>query len=277
MKVRQVDKNLIGLVKSEALMSVEYIKHNITAAAELRISFIMQVIGMMLNDISFLIVWLVFIKAFGNVNSWGSAEVIALQGFVAIIYGFTFAFFAGVSELPNVINTGAFDGILLTPRNLYFRILTLVTTTSAIGDILYGIILFIVYIILGHLSLTQILLFSSLLIPATLITTNFALVTACIGFFIPDSQEVARYTFEIMFGPSLYPAGVFQGWMRFIFLYVIPTLAIAGLPIEAVKSLDIYKVVIIWILAIAWSFITFLVLYIGVRKYESGNLTGARI
>lgn len=277
MKVRRLNYTLSQEIKSELRMSWEYIKGNIASAAELRVSFIMQVVGMMINNTSLLAIWIFFFAAFGNINGWSGKEVIALQGFVAVAYGITFSFFSGASELPIAINNGTFDSILLTPRNLYLRILTIVTRTSALGDTLYGLILLVIYSVLAHLTIAQFGLLALLLIPATLIITNFLLTTSCIGFFIPDSEELSKNAFELMFGPSLYPSGVYQGTMRIFFLFILPSIAIAGLPIEAVRNLNFFNILLVWLLAGVWSLVTYFVLKQGIKRYESGNLTGARI
>ncbi len=258
-------------------MALEYIHRNISSAAELRVSFLMQVVGMMINNVTFVVIWLLFFGAFGSINGWTGKEVLALQGFLAIAYGFAFSFFAGATELPNIINNGSFDSALLTPRNLYLRILTLTTRTSAVGDILFGIVLSTIYAFITHESALQILIMALLLLPSIVIITNFSLITSCIGFFIPDSSEIATYSFDLMFGPSLYPSGVYQGVVRFIFLFILPTIAIAGLPVEAVKNVDVLKISIIWILAVFWTLAALWVLRKGVKRYESSNLTGARI
>ena len=80
-----------------------------------------------------------------------------------------------------------------------------------------------------------------------------------------------------MFGPSIYPSGVYQGAMRIFFLFVLPSIAVAGLPVEILISFNFGNVVIVWFLAFVWSLIAALVLKQGVMRYESGNLTGARI
>lgn len=276
MRIRTYKTSLLVETMSELNMAKEYIKHNIASAAELRVSFIMQIIGMMINNVSLLLVWIFFFQAFGTINGWSGKEVIALQGFLAIVFGFAFSFFSGVLDLPIIINNGAFDSILLTPRNLYLRILTLVTRTSAVGDMLFGLILLVGYFFIANLTIAQIILLILLLIPSTLILTNFALICSCIGFFIPDAEELSKNVFEIMFGPSLYPSGVYQGVMRIFFLFILPTMAIAGLPVEAVKDLNFTKIAYVWVLAIAWTLIALFVLEQGIRRYESGNLTGAR-
>jgi uncharacterized membrane protein YciS (DUF1049 family) len=54
-------------------------------------------------------------------------------------------------------------------------------------------------------------------------------------------------------------------------------MAIAGLPVEAVKNLDILKILFVWGLAVIWTVIALFILKQGIKRYESGNLTGARI
>ncbi len=270
---RQGNKGIL----SEVRMALRYIKINIASAAELRTSFLMQVIGMMFNNITFLIVWWLFIGTFGEINGWTGKEVIALQGFVAITYGIAFSFFAGAFQLPDVVNNGVFDNILLTPRSLYARILTLATKTSAIGDALYGLILLVIYMFVADQTLLQSLLLLSFILPATIIFINFLLAASCISFFLPDSAEISHFVFEMVLGPSMYPAGLYQGGVRFVFLFILPALAIGGLPVEAVKSMNLWSIAIIWLLAILWTYIAVWVLRKGIRRYESSNLTGARV
>jgi ABC-2 type transport system permease protein len=277
MKVRKLNRTLAQEIGSELKMALEYIKSNLTSAAELRASFIGQVVGMMINDISFLLIWVFFFGAFGRINGWGGIEVAGLQGFLIVTYGISFSLFAGAIDLPIAINNGAFDTVLLTPRNVYLRILTLVTRIAAIGDGLYGAMLLLAYALISHLSPLQIGLLILLLIPSVLILTNFALIASCIGFFVLDSAELSKSAFELLVGPSLYPAGLYQGATRAFFLFVIPSIAIGGLPVEAVKSLDLTGVAIVWILAVVWTLIALWVLRHGIKRYESGNLTGARI
>ena len=274
---RIFQKTTFQEISSELSVMGRYIKINLVAAAELRLSFLMQVVGMIVNNVSFVVVWLLFFNAFGTINGWSGKEVIGLQGFLAVAFGIAFSFFAGSRDLDSFINNGTFDSILLTPRNLYLRILTATATTSAIGDAIFGIVLSGIYIYTAHLSLTQVFLLASLVPPVVTIFINFALITSCIGFYMPDSTQLSRDAFEIMLGPSLYPSGMYQGIIRFVFLVIVPSIAVGGLPIEAVANLDIFKVGIVWILAAAWFLIALFVLRHGVRRYESANLTGARV
>ncbi|MCR4328438.1 MAG: ABC-2 family transporter protein [Patescibacteria group bacterium] len=262
---------------TEVRIGLIYIQKNISSAAELRVSFAMQIIGMMMNNIAFVMVWWLFFKAFGTINGWNIAEAIALQGFVALSFGIVFSFFSGVDEFPKVIHSGALDSVLLTPRVLYARIFTLTTRVSALGDIFFGATLLGIYWILFHHTLSQMIMLGLLVIPASVIMMNFLLVVSCIGFYIPDAVEISKFMFETMFGPSLYPAGLFQGFMRFFFIFVLPTLAIGGIPVEAVRDWNIIKIVAVWLIAVVWAVIGVWMLHRGVKRYESGSLTGVHI
>ncbi len=277
MQVRTIKRTILQELIAEIRISGEYMKSNLASLIELRTSFLLLAAGMMINNISLLVVWVLFFQAFGSINGWNRNEVIGLQGFIATVYGLSFTFCTGSLRLPTTINNGSFDSLMLTPRSLYFRILTLTTQAASVGDTIYGLIVLVIYFVIIHASIWQALLLISLVIPATLIMVNFALLTSCIGFLIPDSDELSKNTFDIMFGPSLYPAGVFQGGVRFIFLFILPTIAIAGLPVEAAKNLNLTSVLIVWALAIFWTLVALWALKQGVKRYESGNLTGARI
>ena len=263
-------------IKKEIEVALYIIKTNFHNESELRGAFLLQIIGMFLNNFAFVLVWIFFFRAFGSINHWSTNETIALQGFIALVFGFCFAFGGGVRTLPRKIYNGSFDNFLLTPRSLYLRIATSGMDTSAFGDIIFGFALMVLYVILAHLSVLQVFLLATLTIPAALIFYNVAFLAHMIGFVLPDSERLSGSMFEMFFSPSMYPAALYQGVMRFIFFFGIPALAIGGVPVEVVRDVNPTWYVLIWAVAIAWTVIANIVLARMVRSYESGNLIGSR-
>jgi ABC-2 type transport system permease protein len=271
---------MVGNMKNiftEIRIAFEVIKMNIVAASELRVSFVLQIIGMMVNNMAFMIVWFFFMKVFGSIHGWSTIEVIALQGFVSLVFGIAFTFTSGVLGLPEYVNNGSFDSILLSPRNLYMRILTSQTRVSAMGDILSGLIPLVVYLILIKASIIQVFMLTTIIVPAVLVMINVALITSLTSFLFPDAVTLAKNLFEIFFSPSLYPSGLFQGVMRLVFIFVIPSLIIGGIPVEVVQHASWKGYALVWCLSLIWTAIGIKLLGLAVRKYESGNLTGARV
>ena len=267
----------VNKIYSEINLAMFIIKMNIKANISMKSAFLLQMVGMMLNNAAFVFLWILFTDIFGVINGWGKWEVIGLQGIIAVVYGIGFAFFRGSSILPSYVDKGIFDILLTSPRNLYMRILTLGSSMSAFGDIIYGIFLLLLFCLGISASVSQILVLILLIPPTVLIFTNFTLVTSCISFYIPDSQDLAKNLFEYMFGPSIYPAGIYPTMMRFFFTFILPSIVIGGLPIETVTNLSIQNIASIWLISLAWFFIAVRVLKEGLKRYESGNLTGARV
>lgn len=253
------------------------LRQNLAGAMELRTGFLLQVCGMMINNVAFVVGWVFFFKVFGAINHWSIPETIGLQGMVALVYGLSFTLASGTVALPDYVHQGVFDQFLLSPRNLYLRILSSKLRVSAIGDCLFGVILLGIYAIQAGLAWTQVLLLLLFIPAAILLFCNISLLTSLLCFFVPDSSILSRNVFEAFFAPSMYPASLYQGWMRKVFLFVIPSLLIGGLPIEAIRDHRVPLLVATWIISLSWMGLTLLLLQRALRRYESGNLTGARV
>ena len=85
------------------------IKKNIKNEKELKSSFIISVVGMMLNNISFLVLWYYFGKTVGELNGWKPMDIFGLYGFSCTSFGIVASFFSGLFEIPSYISTGNFD------------------------------------------------------------------------------------------------------------------------------------------------------------------------
>lgn len=262
---------------SELNVAWAYTVLNIRESAAERVSFVMQILGMILNNVAFIIVWVLFIDVFGKLNGWGAAEVIALQGYNALIFGVAFTLCGGFVPVRALILNGGFDSILLTPRALLTRIATLDIRTSAIGDIVYGVVCVGVYLVLAGGGWYEALMLLLFMVPALAIFLSILLISATVAFYVADSEDLSRSIFELFFAPSMYPAGGFQGLTRFVLVFVIPSITIASLPIELLSTFSWFWFGVIWVLGLVWPALAYWFFLSGLKRYESGNVTGARI
>lgn len=254
----------------------EYLLLSIREKLAERASLVLQTIGMMLNNSAFVILWLVFVNVYGGMNGWQAPEIIALNGFNALVYGIAFTLFGGTSQMRDGILNGAFDSVLLSPNALLSRGLTLGIRVSAVGDVLFGLICIGIYVLMAEPSLLSLGILTTLVIPSVCIMGSVMLISTSIAFFMPDSADLSRSFFELVFAPSMYPSGYFQGPVRFFLLYVIPSIAIAGLPVELLNNFSISLYLLVWCIAVLWMYVAWRVFLAGLRRYESGNMTGAR-
>ena len=77
--------------------------------------------------------------------------------------------------------------------------------------------------------------------------------------------------FELFFTPSLFHGGAFQGAMRFIFTFVIPSLLVGSLPVEIVRDISINKLLLVAVLGLFWFVISIKIFNKAIKKYESSN------
>jgi len=246
-------------------------KKNIKSSAELRTSFLMNVIGMAINNIASIILWVYFIKSVGVIGGWTVADIIGLQGFTALSYGVIFSIAMGIRKLPEYITNGVFDQFMLSPKNLLVRISTSSFNASALGDIFFGIVCMVVYGFLINVGLAQIIFILILIVLSTVVFFAIAVAISAIGFYFIDASTITDGTFQLFFTPALFHGGAFQGVIRFIFTFLVPSLLIGTLPVEAVKNLSFSKLALVGVLTFVWLFISIKLFNRSVRKYESSN------
>src|SRR3989344_1160398 len=199
----------------ELYFALYAIKKNIQSSAELRTSFLMNIVGMSINNTAFIILWGFFVKSVGVIGGWTVADIIGLQGFVAICFG--------------------------------------------------------IYAFLIHATIYQILLIGLLVIISTVVFLAAAIAIYSTSFFFTDASSVTGSLFELFLTPSLFHGGAFQGAMRFIFTFAIPSLLIGALPVEIVRDISLGKLLLVGVLAIFWFVVSINIFNRAIKKYESSN------
>ncbi len=263
-------KEYTSIIK-ELRFALYAIKKNIQSSAELRTSFVTNIIGMMINNSAFIIIWIFFVHSVGVINGWTAADIIGLQGFAAICFGIVFSAGDGIRKIADYVSSGSFDRFLLSPKNLLLRIATSSFGVSAIGDMFFGIACLTIYGVLGHTSMYQIILILILVMLSTIVFLAAAITIYSASFLFVDSSTVVQGLFELFLTPALFHGGAFQGAMRFIFTFVIPSLLIGTLPVEIVRDISLEKLLLVAVLSLAWFFLSIKLFSLGVRKYESSN------
>ncbi len=247
------------------------IKKNIQSSAELRTSFLMSVVGMALNNVAFIILWVFFVQSVGVIGGWTTADIIGLQGFVAVCYGLAFSVGAGIRRLPQYVATGAFDRFMLSPKNLLLRVATSSFSPSAVGDIIFGVICLVIYGILVNVTAVQVGLILLLCVISTVIFFAMTTTIYSVSFLFTDAESAVNGVFSFFFTPALFHGGAFQGYLRFFFMFITPSLLIGTIPVEIVRNVSLEKLSLLIILAVIWSFLSIYLFNRAVRRYESSN------
>ena len=250
------------------------IKKNFKNEKELKSAFIISVIGMAINNTAFIVLWYYFGKTVGELNGWRPMDIFGMYGFSVTSYGIICSLFDGIFDIPSYISTGNFDKYLLTPKNILLKVSTSKISTSAIGDLIFGISCFIIFVFYSKLSFIQILCSIFLMIIASIIFYSFSLICMSISFYLMDGNNVSQGLYGMFISNSLYHSGAYTGILKIIFMFVIPALLIGAIPLEIIKSLSIDNLLMLLGLAIFWLILSIMFFYKSLKKYESNNFFG---
>jgi len=267
---------MIDKINKQLLWVMELLRFNLKSVLEYKAAFLMQVIGMMINNIGLISVWYLFFQIFNDVNGWSFKEMIGLHGFIALIYGITFSLGNGIRKISKNVNYGQLDKYLLLPKNPLLSVIFSETQISAVGDVAFGLVSLTIYFTISNLQIAQLLILPLLVFFVLLVFSGFIICIQSLAFWIPNSEELSDSLFEFLLGPSLYPNSSFVGGIKIFFTFFIPAIVIGGLPINILLGLDISRVFLLTFLGLFWFVLSSLVFNHGLKKYESGNLVGTR-
>ena len=76
---------------------------------------------MILNNLVFFCYLVSFTYATGPINGWTNADILQHLLFQCFVLSCT-CIFNGIVELPDIVNQGKFDAVLLAPRNILIRL-----------------------------------------------------------------------------------------------------------------------------------------------------------
>ena len=247
------------------------------AAASLRGAFLLQVFGMIVNNIALLAAWIFLFVHFGSINGWTAAELIGVQGINMIVFGLLMLTNTGLMDLPRHVDQGSFDNFLTRPISILGQISSSNIDVTAIGDISLGVVLTAWYILHARVGPSALLLFGLALVAGCVLFWCFALLLPnLLAFYMFDGERVSRYLSFVFLDGGLYPTGVLTGPLRTILLTVFPSLFIGAVQLDVLRGLHLWLVLLGVVIAVIWLRISLWLFNRSLRRYESANLTGAR-
>jgi ABC-2 type transport system permease protein len=251
-----------------------YLRFNLAAGMEYRASFITQVLGMVLNNASFIVFWLILFERLGDIRGYGFREVMFLWALSAVGYGLSGVFLGNAGGLSRTIMLGELDVYLLQPKPVLPSLLASRMSISAWGDILYGLVLYAVTQPIAIVPIALFLLFSVLF---CLVLTSMRVLYHSLTFFLGNAEEFAGTASELVITFCLYPGSIFEGPATVVLHSLVPAALVAWIPIELFQSFSWAR---LGVLVGADALVVgaaLLVFQLGLRRYESGNRIGARM
>lgn len=259
-------------MKNQLKVMMLSIKYNIMRQMENKVTFFTNVIFMILNDATFIIQWMVLFNIKEDFGGYKISDVLILWGLAALTFGISRLLFAKAFNLSELIINGKLDSFLVQPKNTLISVITSDTSISALGDILYGIIV----VLFCKVSIAQFMLLLLFGITGGIIVTNVAIIAGCISFRFVKGDIIGDTIQSIMVNFATYPDTIFKNAVKFILYTIIPVGLTAYMPLHVIIKFDWLATLIILGVTVLSTALAFFAFNRGLKRYSSSNLMGAR-
>jgi len=249
----------------------QYIALGLKSAMEYRFSFISQTIGMFLNDFAFLSLWWLLFSSVNSIKNWIFEDMLLLLILMGFIW-FFLGFLTNLREMGEIIVSGNLDYYLLYPKPILLHLAISKFDYTALGELLFSLVL-LPFIHLTLFKLGLILLFS--ITGVIIISAVTILLNSSVFFF--GSTGNFKSLLNSLYAFVVYPSNVYKGLVKFIILFVIPVGFITGVPVDLIKNFDPLFFTLTLIISFSFLTLSIIVFYVGLRRYESGNLLTVRV
>lgn len=232
-----------------------------------RRSFWVQVLVMILNDAIWILFWLLFFNRIGSLRGWDIDKVLVLLAVLTTSAGIVLGLLTNARRIGELATDGNLDATLALPTATLPHLLTRRIETTNVGDLLFGIGLFVVA---GDPTPQRTLVFLFGVVCSVGIMAGFLILVGSSAFFL-GRNEAGELGFNALLLFSSYPVDVFAGMTK-IFLYaVVPAGFISVTPANLITEFQWRWAAASLGMAGAMVAAGVIVFHLGLRRYTSGS------
>lgn len=250
-----------------------YLRHNLMSAMAYRGAFLLQVIGMMLNNTMLLFFWWVLFSQLPTLRGWDLTGVMTLYGIVALGFGAAHVVCGNAFRLAPIVASGDLDYYLVLPADPLVHVMVSRMSLPAWGDVLFGVIVFLISAP-GRWSDVPLFLLLGLLAGAVLVA--FSVLVGSLAFWIGNAESLATQAVNAMITFGLYPADIFPSAVRLLLYTIIPAAFVGSMPAALLADFGWGRLAALLAFTAGITLAARLVFQQGLRHYESGNLVTVR-
>ena len=250
-----------------------YLRHNMMSAMAYRGAFILQVVGMVLNDAMLLFFWWILFNRLPTLQGWDLAGVMTLYGVVAFGFGMATVVCGNAFLVARVIVSGDLDYYLALPADPLVHVLISRMSLSAWGDVLFGLAVFLVAAPGQWGSLPLFLLLGLI---AGLIFVAFSVLVGSLAFWAGNADNLATQAVNALVTFGLYLVEIFPGVVRILLYTLIPAAFVGSVPAGLLSEFDWGQMALLVAFTAGIALAARWVFFRGLRRYESGNLVTVR-
>jgi ABC-2 type transport system permease protein len=241
---------------------------NLQSVMEYRVSFLTQVIGMMLNNFIYFAIWIIFFDRFKEVRGWGISDMYLTFGVLASAFGLVALLFGNAFTLSEIINQGRLDYYLSLPRPVLLHTVSSRMISSGMGDLTYG---FVSYALSGQYTWDGFLRFVLATLLAATVFASFLILVQSLAFWMGVISNLSNLMINAIITFGIYPITLFDNYAKLILFTVIPAAFVGAIPAEFIRSFTWQTLAELLLGAAVFLLIAVTIFRLGLKRYESGS------
>lgn len=260
-------------VKNQLKVTSLSIKYAMMRELLNKATFISNILFMILNNSCMIVQWIVLFSLKSDMGGYTFKQVLLLWGMAAGVYGVSHFFFKRCFSLSDTINNGKLDAYIVQPKNILLSTITSDIEVSALGDMLFAIIVYFIY----GFTIKGFIFFILFAITGGIMLTAIAVILHSLSFWFNNADMVADVGTSLMTNFATYPDGIFKGVTKWLLFTLIPVGITNYIPIKVIIEFNPYLFIINILVCILLIAVAYIIFYKGLKRYSSSNLMSARI
>lgn len=227
-----------------------------------------QMLVMAINDLVWVVFWVLFFRRVGTLRGWNIDRLLLLQAVLTTSGGIVLGLLANARRIGVMAVEGELDAVLSLPvPPLSYLLLRRIEPVN-LGDLAFGLTLFAVA---GSPTIGRTAVFVAVVAGASLLITGFLILTGSLAFFVGRSEagELGFHTIVLL---GSYPVDVFGGVAKVVLFTVVPAAFVSSVPARLIDSFDVSRAAELAGVAGVFAFAGWATFTLGLRRYTSGSV-----
>lgn len=233
-----------------------------------RRGFAAQVTVMIVNDLVWIVFWIVFFRRTGEVRGWDRDGVMMLLAVLTTAAGITLGLLSNARRIGVLITEGALDATLALPVRPLPHLLVKRVDATNVGDIVFGLGLFAVT---GNPTPARVAAFLFGVLCALGVLTGFLVLTGSSAFYTRHS-ETADFSFNAILLLGAYPTDIFGRGVKMVMYSIVPAAFIGGVQADLINDFDASAALVCAAAATLFVLAAWFAFARGLHRYESGSV-----
>jgi ABC-2 type transport system permease protein len=247
---------------------VATLRNAVAEARSNRAALVSQVTIMVVNDIVWVVFWVLFFRRVGSVRGWDGDRILLLLAVLTSAGGIALGILANARRVGTLAVDGHLDSVLALPVPPLAHLLVRRIEAVNVGDLVFGVLLFLT---LGRPTLARTAVFVGAVAAVAVLLTGFLVLTGSLAFFI-GRNEGGELGFQAMILLGAYPVDIFAGAIKVLLYTVVPAAFVSSVPARLIEDFDVVDA--LWLAGVAGTFALagWTAFTLGLRRYTSGSV-----